>query len=187
MKSYKELMDELLKDEKFKEIYLKKEALYHFLDEIIKLRKEKNYSLRKLAEITGIKYSNLSRIENGKQNISYETMWNLTNALDGKLYITPNGENIIELSDKAMKQLNEIVKDEKKKSEFIETLIENYYKNKDSIEEIQQHLDIEENEAYKLIIGYGINNWEFIMEREFEEEVENRWNEEEMEMELLLS
>ncbi|WP_156865381.1 MULTISPECIES: hypothetical protein [Marinitoga] len=41
MKSYKDLMQELLEDEKFREIHFKKEALHHFLDEIVKDEKKK--------------------------------------------------------------------------------------------------------------------------------------------------
>ncbi|KLO23483.1 helix-turn-helix domain-containing protein [Marinitoga sp. 1155] len=109
MKSYKDLKKELLKKEGIKEIYYKKEKLFHFLNSIIQLRKEKGYSLRDLAEKTGIKYSNLSRIENRKQNISFETMWNLTSALGGELFITAKGKNVIELSDESVEKLKKLL------------------------------------------------------------------------------
>ena len=49
---------------------------------ICKLRKEKGFSLSKLAEIAGISKSTLSAIESGESNPTISTLWAIANALN---------------------------------------------------------------------------------------------------------
>ncbi len=52
------------------------------IDELAKARKEKGLSQGELAQLTGIKRENISRIESGKQNLSIETVEKIASALD---------------------------------------------------------------------------------------------------------
>jgi transcriptional regulator with XRE-family HTH domain len=127
MKKYSDFKKRLLEeDQNFKKVYEKKDKLFRFLNSLIELRKEKRYSLKDLSEKTGIRSSNLSRIENGKQNISYEIMYKLSEALGGNLFLTAKGDNVVELSDGAMRKLKVIAKDQNL-SQYLENIIDYYY------------------------------------------------------------
>jgi len=64
-----------------------------------------------LSELTGISVPNISRIEAGKQNLSYQMMYKLVNALGGKILITAQADNCIRLSNVAAEKLQELSKE----------------------------------------------------------------------------
>lgn len=53
---------------------------------IKEIRKKRNYTQEKLAELAGIEIPSLSNIENGKNYPNYETLEKLSNALDVSPY-----------------------------------------------------------------------------------------------------
>jgi len=91
------------------------------------LRIEKGLTQKDLSDLTGIAVPTLSRIEGGKQNLSFKTMQTLVNALGGKLSITPKADSVVELNCKAKESLDRVVeKTGMGKSELIEGLISVY-------------------------------------------------------------
>jgi ribosome-binding protein aMBF1 (putative translation factor) len=56
---------------------------------IAKLREERGWSQRKLAEVTGIKQPQIARIEMGRQMPTIETLWKLADALGAEVVIGP--------------------------------------------------------------------------------------------------
>lgn len=51
------------------------------------IRKEKGLSIRELAEQCGVSYQNITKIENGKYNVSIDILWKLCEVLNCKLDI----------------------------------------------------------------------------------------------------
>ncbi|WP_294243654.1 helix-turn-helix transcriptional regulator [uncultured Chryseobacterium sp.] len=56
--------------------------LEHLGNQIKKLRKERGLSLRQLAQLCDIDYSDISKIEKGQRNIQISTLLELTRGLD---------------------------------------------------------------------------------------------------------
>jgi len=78
---------EQMKDPEFKELYEKSEGEYQVAREIIKARIEKNMTQQELAEKTGMRQSNISRIENGSCSPTVETLCIIAEGLGKKLEI----------------------------------------------------------------------------------------------------
>lgn len=57
---------------------------------IARLRKERGWSQRDLAKITGIKQPQIARIEKGGQMPTLETLWRLADALKAQVVIGPH-------------------------------------------------------------------------------------------------
>jgi transcriptional regulator with XRE-family HTH domain len=58
-----------------------------FVDELRTIRYESNITLNKLSDLTGIRQSNLTRIETGKSKPGLETIVRILSALDKELKI----------------------------------------------------------------------------------------------------
>jgi len=110
MKTLNELKTELMKNENFKKIYEEKQPLMNFIHDIIELRYKKGWTQEDLAKAIGITKNTISKIEKGEQNINYQTMLKLVNALNGKLFITAQGDRVIKLSEETMNILIDISK-----------------------------------------------------------------------------
>lgn len=55
-------------------------------------RKAKNLSIRKLADICGVSFQNITKIENGRYNVSIDILSKICDALGYKVTITPKDE-----------------------------------------------------------------------------------------------
>ena len=110
MKTLNELKTELMKNENFKKIYEEKQPLMNFIHDIIELRYKKGWTQEDLAKAIGTTKNTISKIEKGEQNISYQTMLKLVNALNGKLFISAQGDRVIKLSEETMNILINISK-----------------------------------------------------------------------------
>jgi len=108
MTGFDKLKTNLMKNKEFARIYNERKPLRNFIDELIELRVEKGMTQKDLSELTGISVPNISRIESGKQNLSYQTMHKLVNALGGKILITAQADNCIRLSNVAAEKLQEL-------------------------------------------------------------------------------
>lgn len=88
MKTWKEVKKKLLKNpEVLKEIEnLRPE--YELISQIIQFRIEQNITQQQLAEKTGIKQSNISRLESGQYNPSIGFLKKIAKGLGKKLHIT---------------------------------------------------------------------------------------------------
>ena len=108
MTGFDKLKTNLMKNKEFARIYNERKPLRNFIDELIELRVEKGMTQKDLSELTGISVPNISRIEAGKQNLSYQMMYKLVNALGGKILITAQADNCISLSNAAAEKLREL-------------------------------------------------------------------------------
>ncbi len=130
MKTFGELKKQLMKNKKFADIYKEREPLAKFIDDILLLRKNKGWSQKDLAERLGTKVPNISRIESGKQNISFAMMQRISEALDGELLITLRKKNFVELSKEGKKLLEKLAFLEKKEpAQILEEALTAYYNN----------------------------------------------------------
>ena len=110
MKTLNKLKNKLMKNKNFKNIYEKNQPLMDFIDDIIELRYKKGWTQEDLAKAIGTTKNTISKIEKGEQNINYQTMQKLVNALNGKLFISAQGDRVIKLSEKTMNILINISK-----------------------------------------------------------------------------
>jgi transcriptional regulator with XRE-family HTH domain len=108
MTGFDKLKTNLMKNKEFARLYNERKPLRDFIDELIELRVEKGMTQKDLSELTGISVPNISRIEAGKQNLSYQMMHKLVNALGGKILITAQADNCIRLSNVAAEKLQEL-------------------------------------------------------------------------------
>lgn len=76
-----------MENSEFKELYEKNEGEYQIAREIIKARIEMRMTQKELSEKTGIRQSNISRIENGNCSPTVETLEKIAEGLGKKLEI----------------------------------------------------------------------------------------------------
>ncbi len=127
MATFEQLLKRLEKNEGYQKAQKEFGPLFDFVNALIDLRIEKGLTQKDLSDLTGIAVPTLSRIESGKQNLSFKTMQTLVNALGGKLSITPKADSVVELNCKAKESLDRVVeKTGMGKSELIEGLISVY-------------------------------------------------------------
>ncbi|QTA38516.1 helix-turn-helix transcriptional regulator [Thermosipho ferrireducens] len=124
------------KNEELKRLYNERKPLINFIHEIIEMRYKKNLSQEDLANILGTSRTNISRIERGKQNLSYKMMFKIVSALGGDLFITAKGNDVIKLTDESKKVL--------------ETLLKRYNKPKEQIIEVSLKMLLERIRSYEL-------------------------------------
>jgi len=87
-KSFDELIDqERSRDKFFKEEFDNLEDEYNLIKEIIRVRKEANLTQKQLSKITGIDQANLSKLENGKLNPSFDYLDRIAKALGKNIKI----------------------------------------------------------------------------------------------------
>jgi len=60
----------------------KEKILIRFAAHLTKLRNDKGFSIRQLAAISGLEYSQIQRIEKGKVNFAFTTLVTLAQALE---------------------------------------------------------------------------------------------------------
>ena len=73
-KSFRESLNEQLKDPEFKEEWDALEPEFQVIRAILNARHEKNITQKELAELTGIAQADISRMENGNANPSLQTL-----------------------------------------------------------------------------------------------------------------
>ena len=127
MATFEQLLKRLEKNEGYQKAQKEFGPLFDFVNALIDLRIEKGLTQKDLSNLTGIAVPTLSRIEAGKQNLSFKTMQTLVNALGGKLRITPKADSVVELNSKAKEALEKLVeKTGMGESELIEGLVSIY-------------------------------------------------------------
>jgi predicted transcriptional regulator len=80
-------LKEQLKDPDFRSEYEALEPEYEIIRQIILARKELNITQKELAERTGIKQGNISRLEKGTYNPSLQSLKKVAKGLDKELHI----------------------------------------------------------------------------------------------------
>ena len=104
------MKNRLMKDETFAVAYNRRKPLSDFISDMFILRKRNGWTQKKLAEQMKTKVSNISRIESGKQNISFATMQKISEILGGNLLITMRKDDFVELSENSKVILEKLSK-----------------------------------------------------------------------------
>ena len=78
---------ELMKDPEFKAEYDALESEYELIRQLIEARAEKKMTQKQLAEKVGTRQSNISRLESGNYNPSFQFLQKVAGALDKRLSI----------------------------------------------------------------------------------------------------
>lgn len=85
--SFKEMKNDLFKDNDFKAEYDRLKPRYDAIEQIIKARKEQNMTQAELARKVGTQKSNISRLESGNYNPSLDFLAKVSAALGKRLNI----------------------------------------------------------------------------------------------------
>ncbi len=86
-KSFRDTLDELMKDPEFKAEYDALEPEFQVIRAMLSGRESANITQKELAEKTGIDQADISRIENGNGNPSIRTLQRLANGMGMALKI----------------------------------------------------------------------------------------------------
>ena len=84
---FKDHLKEQLKDPEFRSEYEALQPEYEIIRQIIIARKELNITQKDLAERTGIKQGNISRLEKGTYNPSLQSLKKIAKGLNKELHI----------------------------------------------------------------------------------------------------
>ena len=84
---FREHLKEQLKDPAFAKEYKALEPEYNIIRQLIHARKEQNLTQKELAEKTGIRQSNISRLESGEYNPTLEFLKKIAVGLGKELHI----------------------------------------------------------------------------------------------------
>lgn len=87
MDDFDKYLNEQLKDPEFKKEWDKNEMEYQLMMMVLKARNEQHLTQAELAERTGIRQSNISRIEKGQAMPSISTLCRIAHGLGKKLEI----------------------------------------------------------------------------------------------------
>ena len=85
--NFREHLKEQLKDEEFYKEYELMQPQYEIIKQIISARTEQHITQKELAERTGIRQSNISRLERGNYNPSVEFLQKIAKGLGKQLHI----------------------------------------------------------------------------------------------------
>ena len=87
-RTYKEFLDEKLKDPEFKKEWDELEPEFQLIKAMLQGREEQNLSQRQLADRIGVTQSDISKIESGEANPTLETLKKLAKGLGMNLSIS---------------------------------------------------------------------------------------------------
>ena len=84
-RTYKEFLNEKLKDPEFKKEWDELEPEYQLIKAMLRARDEQNISQRQLSDITGITQADISKMESGEANPTLQTIKRIAQGLGMKL------------------------------------------------------------------------------------------------------
>ena len=84
---FREDLKEMMEDEEFRKEYETLQPQYEVVKQIISAREELHITQKDLAERTGIRQSNISRLERGNYNPSVEFLRKIAKGLGKELHI----------------------------------------------------------------------------------------------------
>jgi predicted transcriptional regulator len=84
---FRDFLDEELSNDEFRKEYDALTPKYAIIEQIIKERALQSITQKELAKRTGIRQSNISRLENGNYNPSIEFLQKVAAGLGKKIYI----------------------------------------------------------------------------------------------------
>ncbi len=85
--NFREHLKEMMEDEEFRKEYETLQPQYEIVKQIISAREELHITQKDLAERTGIRQSNISRLERGNYNPSVEFLRKIAKGLGKELHI----------------------------------------------------------------------------------------------------
>ena len=88
MTNYDEFFEQQMQDPEVREEYEALAPQYEIIRAIIKARTEQNMTQKELAQRTGLRQSNISRLESGNYNPSIEFLAKVAKGLGMTLHIT---------------------------------------------------------------------------------------------------
>ncbi|WP_405378772.1 helix-turn-helix domain-containing protein [Phascolarctobacterium sp.] len=88
MSDLEKYIEEQMQDSEFKKIHDESRLEYELMHTLIGARIEKNMTQKELAEVSGVRQSNISRIENGMCIPTVTTLQALAKGLGKKLVIS---------------------------------------------------------------------------------------------------
>ena len=87
MRTYRDSLNERLKDENFKREYEQIQPEMEIIKTLVAARKEQNMTQSDLAKVTGINQADISKLENGNRNPSLNMLKKLAEGLGMQLKI----------------------------------------------------------------------------------------------------
>jgi len=87
MRTFRDSLNERLKDEKFKKEYEQIQPEMEIIKTLVAARKEQNMTQSDLAKVTGINQADISKLENGNRNPSLNMLKKLAEGLGMQLKI----------------------------------------------------------------------------------------------------
>ena len=87
MRTFRDSLNERLKDEKFKREYEQIQPEMEIIKTLVAARKEQNMTQSDLAKVTGINQADISKLENGNRNPSLNMLKKLAEGLGMQLKI----------------------------------------------------------------------------------------------------
>jgi len=87
MRTFRDSLNERLKDEKFKKEYELIQPEMEIIKTLVAARKEQNMTQSDLAKVTGINQADISKLENGNRNPSLNMLKKLAEGLGMQLKI----------------------------------------------------------------------------------------------------
>lgn len=87
MRTFRDSLNERLKDEKFKKEYELIQPEMEIIRTLVAVRKEQNMTQSDLAKVTGINQADISKLENGNRNPSLNMLKKLAEGLGMQLKI----------------------------------------------------------------------------------------------------
>ena len=88
MDDFEKHLEESLKDDEFKNLWIESDAKFQIAKLVYSLRNELGLTQKELAEKTGINQSNISKLEKGSGNITLKTLDRIIKSLGKKLTIS---------------------------------------------------------------------------------------------------
>ena len=85
MDDFQRMLEKSLKDPEFRKLWEEDELEHQIISMLIRLRAENHLSQKDLSELTGIRQSNISRIETGKARPDLATLERIAQATGKKL------------------------------------------------------------------------------------------------------
>ena len=88
MDDFEKHLEESLKDDEFKNLWIESDAEFQIAKLVYSLRNELGLTQKELAEKTGINQRNISKLEKGSGNITLKTLDRIIKSLGKKLTIS---------------------------------------------------------------------------------------------------
>ena len=77
---------------------MEQDTRQHIAAQLAKIRKEKGYTVRRLAELADVSPQNITKIEHARYNVSIDILGKICHALEARVTIVPTDDIIAAVS-----------------------------------------------------------------------------------------